>query len=376
MRNGGANAGRVANLDLLRFLAALFVLLYHYISSYLLPLDTSSDWANAVSSFTRYGYLGVDLFFMISGFVIIWSARSKAASDFVISRISRLYPTFWVAVGLTVAAILVLTPLLDEWDGPGITISTVLANLTMMPQLFNVERIDSVYWTLEIEIRFYFLVFLVVLTRQMHRVEWLLYGWLIVALAFAGREPPWFLAYFFLLSYAPLFISGGLFFLVFNSGWTFARAVGVTVSCGLSVVAAMGHRSGFITPDAVSGIVVPFAIAGMHLVFAVLTTTTRTWIRAEISQFLGSLTYPLYLTHATIGLILIRLLTPVVGGLIATILTFFVAFLLAYVLVRTVDGPARVPLARFVAARWQAIAALVRAPKRTRAFLGGSARDE
>ena len=51
----------------------------------------------AIANVTKYGYLGVNLFLLISGFVILVSSDGKSPRQFVISRIVRLYPTYWVA---------------------------------------------------------------------------------------------------------------------------------------------------------------------------------------------------------------------------------------------------------------------------------------
>jgi peptidoglycan/LPS O-acetylase OafA/YrhL len=51
---------------------------------------------------SRYGYLGVDLFFVISGFVVQLSAWDRRPPEFVVSRIVRLYPAFWIAVTVVV----------------------------------------------------------------------------------------------------------------------------------------------------------------------------------------------------------------------------------------------------------------------------------
>ena len=75
---------RLPALDLLRFAAAMGVLAYHYISSYL-PEDLGSRWLEYAAHVTRYGYLGVELFFIISGFVILWSAQGKSATSFAVS---------------------------------------------------------------------------------------------------------------------------------------------------------------------------------------------------------------------------------------------------------------------------------------------------
>src|SRR5579859_2983882 len=106
---------RIAELDLLRFIAALSVVLYHYGH----PVDLGS-----LAQVTEFGFLVVPLFFMISGFVILWTATKKNAVEFVASRLSRLYPTFWVCVLLT-AATLYAT---DQ----RVTAAQVLANLTMV----------------------------------------------------------------------------------------------------------------------------------------------------------------------------------------------------------------------------------------------------
>jgi peptidoglycan/LPS O-acetylase OafA/YrhL len=57
---------------------------------------------------TQFGYLGVPLFFMISGFVISASAENRTPSEFVISRITRLFPAYWFGVAFTLIAIYLL----------------------------------------------------------------------------------------------------------------------------------------------------------------------------------------------------------------------------------------------------------------------------
>lgn len=93
----GAEAGRdrLYEIDLLRITAALAVVIYHYTFSgcagHLIPVSFP-----ALRTVTRYGYLGVDMFFTISGFVVLLSAWGRRPLDFVISRITRLYPAYCV----------------------------------------------------------------------------------------------------------------------------------------------------------------------------------------------------------------------------------------------------------------------------------------
>lgn len=125
--------GRLPALDWLRFAAALGVLAYHYVSSYL-PDDPGSRWLEYAAHVTRYGYLGVELFFIISGFVILWSAQGKSAASFAVSRFARLYPAFWAAMLLTSACYLLLGPYAPQVSGQEVSLHRLLANATMMPQ--------------------------------------------------------------------------------------------------------------------------------------------------------------------------------------------------------------------------------------------------
>ena len=146
---------RIPELDLLRFLAALAVVIYHY--------GLPADVGQPIARVTEFGFLGVQLFFMISGFVILWTATNKTPAEFVISRLSRLYPTFWVAVLLTAASLYVLRGTFN----PGV----VLANLTMVPGPLRQPMLDKVYWTLVIEIKFYGLILCLLLARQLAQFQ-------------------------------------------------------------------------------------------------------------------------------------------------------------------------------------------------------------
>src|SRR5688572_29637953 len=88
---------RIAELDLLRFLAAAAVVLFH-----------ATDWptqTNLLRAAATFGFMGVPLFFMISGFVILMTAQNRSGLQFVNSRIARLYPSFWICVLLSALAL-------------------------------------------------------------------------------------------------------------------------------------------------------------------------------------------------------------------------------------------------------------------------------
>jgi hypothetical protein len=79
------------------------------------------------------GYRGVDLFFIISGCVILMTLdRTREAGHFVVSRFSRLFPTYWAAM-LTSYAVVTLTGL----PGKQVSATDLLLNVTMMPELLQ-----------------------------------------------------------------------------------------------------------------------------------------------------------------------------------------------------------------------------------------------
>ncbi|MCL4791910.1 MAG: acyltransferase [Gammaproteobacteria bacterium] len=342
---------RLPAMDMLRFAAAMGVLAYHYLSSYL-PEDAGKPWLALAAHITRYGYLGVELFFIISGFVILWSAQGKSATSFAVSRFCRLYPTFWAAMLLTSACYLLLGPHAPQMSGQEISLHRLLANATMMPQLFNAERIDGVYWTLELEIRFYFLVFVLLLLRQIGNIERWLYAWLAACTWITLQGAPRWIEFFAVAPYGSFFIGGCLLYLIHSAGWTWQRAVALGIAIALSVADSLRIRSGFITADAESAWAVPllvlllFGVLLLLLVF--LHRPDRLTPQSGLSYRLGALTYPLYLTHAAIGRMLIEILLPHVGAVWAVLMTSICALVIAQLLVVLVDEPARKPAARLL----------------------------
>ena len=141
---------RLAQLDILRGFACLMVLLFHYTSKYAEIFST--DITTKLLDF-KYGGLGVDLFFIISGFVIFLTIKKNTIPiEFVYKRFSRLYPTFWICVLITFF-IIKSSDLVNYHR----SFYELLINLTMVPDLFGVKRVDGVYWSLIPEL--FFLLF-------------------------------------------------------------------------------------------------------------------------------------------------------------------------------------------------------------------------
>jgi len=288
---------RIPELDLLRFTAAAGVVLFH-----------ATHWPaqpNLLTEIFKFGAMGVPLFFMISGFVILMTAQNRTGIEFINSRIARLYPSFWIAVLLSTLALTLLAH-----DPP--PVATIAANVTMQPHAFNLPYIDMVYWTLVVEMKFYALTWLVIVTRQMKRVETLLALWLaIAALVIWIKIPHWFDAVVMPL-YAPLFAGGCFLYLIRSRGPNALRLIMFAVSVPLSIYwtltyqdVAYTHSNSFATQLTVSAI-----IAAMSIVLLLLALRWWSLPRIRLWFWLGCLTYPLYLTHAKPG----RSVFNVLGG--------------------------------------------------------------
>ena len=159
-RTGGP---RLSELDALRGIAALSVLLFHYAYQY----QQTYHHQGLVPFTFGAGKYGVQLFFVISGFVIFWTLdRTRRAGDFVMNRFARLYPTYWASLAITVglvASVGLPNQAVGGWD--------ILMNITMFPDFLSARPVDGSYWTLQIELFFYAQMLMWYLLRMLGRIR-------------------------------------------------------------------------------------------------------------------------------------------------------------------------------------------------------------
>ncbi|MGO2820691.1 MAG: acyltransferase family protein [Brachybacterium tyrofermentans] len=277
---------RVEIIDYLRLIAAFSVVAFHYLYNGIENGKLSSLEHEPIAQIAQYGYLGVNLFFMISGYVILASVTGKSAHQFAVGRALRLYPAFWVALLITTAFSLVI-----GGHGMGISVPEFLANLTMVPELLDQPLVDGVYWTLLYEIQFYVLVFLLVLFRQGHRLEMLMPAWAILMLYLTVAAPEMTSSAPYLGGYFVWFAAGAIIASIAESGWSAYKAVGL-----LAAYLPISHFE----LSLLTGLkTVVFLVPLVVLIPAVRQ------LRLPGSKTAGALTYPLYLLHAHIGYMLL-----------------------------------------------------------------------
>ena len=204
---------RISELDALRGLAALGVLFYHYT----IHFDSMYGHLSELSWTFSIGQYGVHIFFMISGFVIFMTLnRTKSALDFAVSRFSRLFPAYWVALVITFVIVHIV-------GLPNQEVSTgdAIINLTMLADFFNAREVDGSYWTLQIELFFYAQMLGWYIFGCLKRIRLIVGGWLILAAIYGvaarfGFDLSYTLREMLIVRYLPFFAVGILLFRLYS----------------------------------------------------------------------------------------------------------------------------------------------------------------
>lgn len=292
---------RFYEIDLLRFLAALAVVLYHYTFRGFAEGGYSPVEYPVLGEVFKYGSYGVQLFFIISGFVILMTATKRGAAHFVISRITRLYPAFWVCVSLTALAIM--------WKGGAlfqVDLVQYILNLSMISGFIGVEMVDGVYWTLLVELKFYALIFVLLIFGQIHRVEWFLAFWLLLTAASLVFALPKLVTFLFLTDWSAFFIAGALFYLIRQQGLNVFRGVMLWLSFMVAIFENLRQLSYLeqMYNSYFSPLVTSLLILSFYVIFLLIALGKTQYFSSAKLVKLGVLTYPLYLIHQNIGFII------------------------------------------------------------------------
>ena len=286
---------RLELLDYGRFAAALMVVFFHYTFNGILNGKINSlTHIEPLIEVTKYGYLGVELFFMISGYVIFFSAKNRSPSQFAVSRAIRLYPSYWFAVLFT-------SFFAFFWGGDmmGVRLTQVIANLSMLQSFVHIKDVDGVYWTLVYEISFYAAVTLCLIVGLQQHLEKLFIAWplLMAATLFFGLENiPFMTGYY-------CYFSAGALLAIMKGTRDLSTIVPLCVAFGLCLLFSVNMaeaktlRQGIeYSPYVITGIVTTW-----FLFFLVQNSMKGQSLTLPKSKTLGALTYPVYLIHAHFG---------------------------------------------------------------------------
>ncbi|MBW7452716.1 acyltransferase family protein [Paenibacillus sepulcri] len=344
---------RIEGLDLLRFGAAFSVLFYHYF--FIGPLQ--GFWPiNQFFSLFHFGDFGVDVFFIISGLVISISAEGRRVYQFAVARFIRIMPAF-VACSIITA---ISSSLL-----PGVAASEIfirwLASLTFYPQLFGLESISGVYWTLQIELKFYVIVALFLAFRvwSTYKFSVIIPVWLIISLINVFYLHNLFLKDFLITEYTGHFVAGMLLYQIRRGEQNSFTPLGFL----LSGILIWNHCVGFESwiggtfkysfSDIGTFLIAPICIALVYYVSGIKTVP----INSKLLALLGGMSYTLYLLHADFGFFIRAMTdrwlfakfpgaTSIINNQLVVLIAIFSSLILAAVVVIYIEPPLRRALKR------------------------------
>jgi peptidoglycan/LPS O-acetylase OafA/YrhL len=292
----GKDHTRLQGLDSLRGIAALAVVLYHYCYGYTTVVGKHTPGLDLAAT---NGHFGVNLFFIISGFVIFMTLeRSAKATDFSVSRFARLWPPYLVCAGFTSLLIVVL-----NFNPMHLTVGDALLNLPMLNKLLGNVSIDPSYWTLTYEVLFYAGAAMIFFGLKIKRIEWACLAWM--ALAFVARvssfnEQHVRIGVLFGVDFCHFFVLGMMVYRIYQR-----RATWLTWSTAI-VAFSMTLFGPAFNPGTMK-------LWQFMLMTAVFVLTV--WLAAERKMrflniapllFLGQISYSLYLVHQIAGYWVIR----------------------------------------------------------------------
>lgn len=286
-------------VDSLRGIAATWVLLYH---AYKLIAKAGFAYPAPLHHVLMFGYLAVYVFFVISGFVIAQSIRGDRVTPsyvgrFAVRRAVRLDPPYWVTIALAIT----ISAATSRSDGSESvpTGGAIVAHVFYLQSFFGYHHIVNVFWTLCYEVQLYLVLIISVgvwqnLPGKREVTRAVVFGllWLLSAVSVAGLIHP----------DAAWFITGWPWFFVgVVMNWYHHREV---------------SRSRWVLIFLATALLIP--VAPSRAGVALVTVAAIWWVSARgklstlslgrVAQYLGKVSYSLYLIHMLVGTRLVAFL--------------------------------------------------------------------
>ena len=334
-----AGGDRYELIDLVRVCAACMVMFYHYLFRGWQQGEFFSTAFETVGPWFRFGYLGVNLFFAISGFVILLSCESKGYRQFLASRFLRLYPAYVLAVFITWAITFL-------YGRPSVqtTLGEMIVNLTMVQQFFRVKNVDGVYWTLARELIFYAMVFAFLIANKIRMFEKFVWIWLAASAMLILGEANKYIIYSLNADYSGYFSFGTSVYFLLRHGFTRARAALVMFSIFMmhfqGVLEASRMESSTGLPHSAEWLILFNSMLVMGF-FCVVFKTIRLGKFGAVATSLGLVSYPLYLLHAHIGYVFLDHFLDDANGYLIIPLCVSTVFLMSCALTYMWERPVR-----------------------------------
>ncbi len=320
---------RLLELDALRGFAAFGVCLFHF-------------------GLFKFGVAGVDLFFVISGFVIYMSiSNSDSIKDFMASRFIRLFPCYWLSILIAIIAMRLLTHHLIHYKW-----NFVLGNLLMLQPVFKTKDLVGAYWTLYVELTFYILMSLLWYFKQLKKIELIILAGLLFMTIFNGTHlilhgisPQYDRLFTILRSLLPLFFShfntfsaGILFYIIYTKGNNAFRFSLLILSFCITAIA---HGDSAMIKNYLNVYEHLIALLFVYLIFLLIIIDKLPYLKFKYLVVLGNISYALYLIHQSLGTDIKALLMPRLGLFLSNTIAISAVIIFSLLITYYFDIPLR-----------------------------------
>ncbi len=328
------NVGRLTFIDQLRGIACLMVVMCHL---------------NGL--FTYYGALGVEIFFVLSGFIIPYSVRKiditnvKLLYVFLVRRFVRLAPPYYASIFITFLIYSAQNIFLKNHHIVLPSPLDILASIFFLQFILNFEPINPVYWTICIESQFYVFFGLLLLfckkifiLCKIKNIEFYIYQFtFFVSLLLYYKN------YVANISseHSAIFVSYWIMFGIgIMSFWSFSNKISyryvVTVFLLLLVLSVFWKNIELVTAT----------LTGFFIVLCTYREKLADWLNFPLTQFFGKISYSLYLIHFPVIVVMTNFFHKIDGKktIFEALFDFVVMFItfttLSAILYYTVEIPA------------------------------------
>jgi peptidoglycan/LPS O-acetylase OafA/YrhL len=318
---------RVEIVEPLRGLAAAAVAWFHFTNGG--PLLREGSWLRASG---EYGWLGVHVFFVISGFIIpysMWRGGYRLRTDFgrfIVKRIIRLDPPYLLTVGLAVL-LAYASYRAPGFRGsePNITVPQVAAHFAYLNAFVGYPWLIDVFWTLAIEFQYYILAAIAFplfahRSRTVAASSAILFA--ISGIALRREE--------FVFAYGGLFALGIVTFQFRAGTWSRLQYIVLLAAAAVCTAnSAIDHAPLIALVCTAAALVIAYVRIG----------------RWRVLAFLGTVSYSVYLLHVPIGGRVVNLgsrwATGPISQFTVLVLATSLTLIAAYIMYRFVERPAQ-----------------------------------
>jgi peptidoglycan/LPS O-acetylase OafA/YrhL len=302
--------------------------------------------------------MGVELFFLISGYVISLSANNATANSFFVGRFIRLVPCVWICATITLLFVL--------FTNSDNTYSLWIRYMKSMIFFPKGDQIDASYWTLGIEVSFYFYIWLLLVSNKFDKF-WIFITILLivssiynVALTLVDNPQSYIKRSFdlILLRHGCEFAMGSLIYKISKNNFSFKNyyiylllVLGFIGSSFEVVYSSLnlikyGHEYKTTTLIVIWGMIFftfIMVIAYNDKISALVSPTNAKHIRQ-----LGMMTYPLYLIHQVVGGVILNKLTVAGFENYSSLLICIIFILILTFLITKVEAMIKQPIKNLV----------------------------